>query len=87
MRRRKISETQSITSAADLRPGEKAVVTSLASHSLAGRLRDLGLTEGCVLECVGVSPLGDPAAYRICGAIIALRKKDAVCISAAGDRV
>ena len=41
------------------------------------RLQDLGLVPGAVVECVAQSPLGTPSAYRIRGAVIALRKKDA----------
>ena len=87
MRHPKTPETKIITTAADLCPGDRAVVTGLSTDSITDRLRDLGITEGCLLECVGVSPLGDPAAYRIRGAVIAIRKKDALLISAAGERI
>ena len=40
------------------------------------RLQDIGLISGTRVECVGVSPLGDPAAYLIRGAVIALRRED-----------
>ena len=43
---------------------------------LRRRLRDLGLVEGARLQCLGRSPLGDPSAYLICGAAIALRRSD-----------
>lgn len=76
-----------VATAADIDPGEKAVVASLEAGGIGGRLRDLGLTPGCLVECVGISPLGDPAAYRIRGAVIALRKRDAECISVTGEGV
>ena len=61
----------------DLRPGQKAVVRELRlGGPLRRRLRDIGLIEGAVVECVGVSPGGDPAAYLVCGAVIALRTED-----------
>ena len=41
------------------------------------RLQDIGLISGTRVECVGVSPLGDPAAYLIRGAVVALRSRDA----------
>ena len=47
---------------------------------LAGRLRDLGMTEGTRVKCLGAGPLGDPAAYLIRGAVVAIRKKDAARI-------
>ena len=40
------------------------------------RLLDLGLIEHTKVMCLGLSPLGDPAAYLIRGAVIAIRAKD-----------
>lgn len=61
----------------DLRPGQEAVVAALRSTgTMRRRLRDLGLIEGTKVRCLGVSPLGDPAAYAIRGAVIALRGED-----------
>lgn len=42
------------------------------------RLQDIGVVEGTVIEKVGVSPLGDPEAYLIKGAVIALRRDDSL---------
>ncbi|MCI9050634.1 MAG: ferrous iron transport protein A [Lachnospiraceae bacterium] len=62
----------------DLKPGEKATVTALFSPAdIRRRLQDIGLIEGTIVECIGRSPLGDPSAFLIRGAFIALRKKDA----------
>lgn len=44
------------------------------------RLRDLGMVAGTRIKCVFKSPLGDPAAYSIRGAIIAIREEDAAGI-------
>lgn len=41
------------------------------------RLSDLGLVRGTEVECVLKSPLGDPKAYRIRGAVMAVRKAEA----------
>lgn len=61
----------------DISPGESAVVCSLtASGGMRRRLQDLGLVEGARVECVGRSPGGDPSAYLICGAVIAIRAQD-----------
>lgn len=38
---------------------------------------DLGLIPGVKIDCVGRSPLGDPAAYSVLGAVIAIRDCDA----------
>ena len=51
-----------------------------AAGSIRRRFLDLGLTPGTWVECVGVSPLGDPAAYLVRGTVIALRRQEAECI-------
>ncbi len=61
-----------------LREGERGRVKAVREDNEIGRrLRDLGIIEGTVITCVGKSPLGDPVAYQIRGAVIALRKEDA----------
>ena len=45
--------------------------------SMRRRLRDIGLIEGTKVKCVLKSPAGDPTAYQIRGALIALRSEDA----------
>ena len=60
-----------------LAPGEAATVGEiLHTGDMRRRLQDIGLIRGTSVECVGRSPLGDPAAYRIRGAVIALRDSD-----------
>ncbi len=44
------------------------------------RLQDLGLVEGTKITCVQKAVSGDPTAYIIRGAVIALRKNDAAKI-------
>ena len=62
---------------ADLKKGQKAVISELAVFDdMRRRLQDIGLIKGTVVECVGKSPLGDPCAYFIRGAVIALRSED-----------
>lgn len=61
----------------NLRPGERGTVTAMPLEpELKNRMREFGLISGTAVECVGVSPLGDPAAYRIRGAVLALRRRD-----------
>ena len=61
-----------------LREGEQARVEEIALEGgMERRLLDLGLTEGARVTCVQKAPSGDPAAYLIRGAVIALRKADA----------
>lgn len=60
-----------------LERGQKAKVVSLtATGSIRRRLQDIGLIEGTQVECLQKSPAGDPVAYRIRGAVIALRAED-----------
>ncbi len=53
----------------DINPGEHAIVNALLSTgSMRRRLLDV--------ECLGRSPGGDPSAYLIRGAVIAIRSED-----------
>ena len=59
-------------------PGESATVYALQNEgSIRRRLSDIGLIEETPIRCVGRSPLGDPTAYLIRGAVIAIRREDA----------
>lgn len=61
----------------DIQPGQSAVVKELLSEgSIRRRLLDIGLIEGTKVECIGKSPGGDPCAYLIRGAVIAIRSED-----------
>ncbi len=62
----------------ELKEGEGAPVIRLDNNgSIRRRLQDIGLVPGSVIKCLQKSPLGDPVAYDVCGAIIALRYEDA----------
>ncbi|WP_050636627.1 FeoA family protein [Candidatus Stoquefichus sp. SB1] len=57
--------------------GAKAKVKTLtATDNMRRRLLDIGLINGTVVECLGRSPQGDPSAYFIRGAVIAIRSED-----------
>ena len=61
----------------ELNPGETAVVKELKTRgSILRRLLDIGLVKDTKIECVGKSPAGDPAAFLIRGAVIAIRSED-----------
>ena len=65
-----------------LRPGDKGRVRAMrVSGPARRRLRELGLVEGAELRCLGRSPLGDPAAYSLRGAVLALRDADSASIT------
>ena len=58
--------------------GESAYVTEISAGPAMERwLTDLGLVRGTRVTCVLRSPAGDPCAYLIRGALIALRRADA----------
>lgn len=60
-----------------LRPGGRAKVVSMSVKGIARRrLQDIGIIDGTQIECVLISPAGDPAAYLIRGAVIALRAEE-----------
>ncbi len=58
--------------------GERAAVTGLTvPDSQRSRLLDLGFVPGGVVSAIQESPWGDPVAYAVRGAVIALRRADA----------
>lgn len=65
-----------------MKVGERAFVACVETPTggerggMRRRLLDLGLTPHTEVECVGKSPFGDPAAYRIRGAVVAIRAQD-----------
>ena len=68
-------ETLSLSALAE---GESAYVTEIsAGPAMDRRLTDLGLVRGTRVTCMLRSPAGDPCAYLIRGALIALRRADA----------
>ena len=58
--------------------GKAALVKKLLlSGGMRRRLQDVGLVEGTRVACLQKSPSGDPKAFLIRGAVIALRAEDA----------
>lgn len=61
----------------DITPGQKcAVQRLLVQGDMRRRLLDMGLVPDTIVECVGRSPLGDPKAYLVRGAVVAIRSSD-----------
>lgn len=61
----------------ELNPGQTAVVEELKTKgSIRRRLLDIGLVRDTMVECVSRSPAGDPTAFLIRGAVIAIRSED-----------
>lgn len=58
-------------------PGEVGLVKDLnSSGALRSRLLDMGIVEGTRVECLGVSPGGDPHAFLVRGSVLAIRCQD-----------
>ncbi|MBR2343077.1 MAG: ferrous iron transport protein A [Clostridia bacterium] len=57
--------------------GESCVIRELrVGGAIRHRLIDLGFAPGGEVRCIGISPLGDPKAYFVRGAVIAVRGCD-----------
>lgn len=57
--------------------GKSAVVTSLKAGGITRRrMMDLGLVPGTEVEALRCSPFKDPKAFKIRGAVIALRREE-----------
>ncbi|NNL30398.1 MAG: ferrous iron transport protein A, partial [Gemmatimonadetes bacterium] len=69
-----------VSTLVDLEPGESARVVGISPRCKGAqrrRLLDLGVVRGTVIEAAFRSAGGDPIAYRIRGALIALRHEQA----------
>jgi DtxR family Mn-dependent transcriptional regulator len=67
-----------------LRPGESGVVVDISPRCRGAerrRMMDLGILPGTIVKAEIVSPSGDPKAYRIRDALIALREEQAQLIN------
>lgn len=81
-----MTSNRKFVSLADLVPGEHAAVSALRlGGAMRRRLLDIGLAGGTPVECVGRSPGGGMSAYRIRGAVIAIRDGDAREILVSGE--
>ncbi|TYO95389.1 FeoA family protein [Desulfallas thermosapovorans] len=66
----------SITTLNRMSNGSFALVTGITAEGLTRRrLLDLGLVPGTKVEVIRRSPVGDPIAFNIRGAVIALRRE------------
>ena len=69
---------EDVTTLDRLPVGRKAAVTGLKAPEDQRRRRlELGFVPGGQVMAVQESPWGDPVAYAVCGAVIALRRADA----------
>lgn len=65
----------------NLRTGQTKQISAIdPTGTMSRRLLDIGLTPGSFITRLYAAPSGDPVAYQIRGAVIALRHKDAKAI-------
>ncbi len=77
-------ELSSAGTLAALRPGQQGQVVAISPRCRGAerrRMMDLGILPGATIAAELVSPSGDPTAYRIRGAMIALRREQAQLIN------
>jgi ferrous iron transport protein A len=61
----------------ELETGMRALIYKVkTSGNIKQRFLDIGLIENTLVECVGKSPSGNPKAFLIRGAVIAIRSED-----------
>lgn len=75
---------ESAETLASLRPGQQGQVVAISPRCRGPerrRMMDLGILPGATIAAELVSPSGDPTAYRIRGAMIALRREQAQLIN------
>lgn len=64
-----------------LKENESALIDNITDGcSFRRRLFDMGFISGQRVECTNIALCGSPIAYSVCGAKIAIRKKDAALI-------
>ena len=69
---------EDVTTLDRLAVGSRGAVAALsAPEPQRRRLLELGFVPGGEVSAVQESPWGDPVAYAVCGAVIALRRADA----------
>lgn len=70
-----------------LKAGRTAMITGIHSaNAERRRLLDLGILPGTKIENVMPSPLGDPVAYRVRSAVVALRCEQTILIEIEEDK-
>ena len=64
----------------ELKPGERGRVTGFASENPPGRVLEMGVLPGTVVEVVRFAPLGDPIDLKVRGYHLSIRRAEALTI-------
>ncbi len=67
-------------SVADLKPGQRGVITGLRPDELTLKLMEMGCLPGAEVEVRHVAPFGDPLCVRVAGYHLSLRKNEAATL-------
>jgi ferrous iron transport protein A len=65
---------------ADLKKGEKGIITDCSSESIPLKLLEMGCLPGNQVELLQVAPFSDPMYLNINGSYLAIRKETATLI-------
>ena len=65
------------TTIANLKKGEKAIITNFDVEAIPLKLLEMGCLPGNVVELIQIAPLGDPLYLNINGSHLAIRIKTA----------
>ncbi len=72
----------------DLRQGEQGSVQQISQNCpIRTRFLRLGLIPGEPIACVAVAPGGDPKAFLIKGAVIAIRNEDSAAVAVTKEEI
>lgn len=78
MRATRPLEEMQMTTLADLREGQSAIIEDvLGDDSMAQRLMEMGMTDGETVRLVGFAPMGDPIEFAVRGYRLTLRRTEA----------
>jgi len=65
---------------ADLKKGERGVITNISSDNIPLKLLEMGCLPGNIVELIQVAPFADPMYLDINGCHLAIRKETAALI-------
>ncbi len=67
-------------SIADLKKGERGIITDISSNNIPLKLLEMGCLPGNTVELIQVAPFADPMYLNINGCHLAIRKETAALI-------
>jgi len=65
---------------ADLRKGERGIISDISSRNIPLKLLEMGCLPGNIVELLQVAPFSDPMYLNINGSHLAIRKETAALI-------